>query len=1061
MRKLVYLAIAMLLPGSLLAEPIKKDAAKAKAAAFLQQKMTATNGRRAPQNLSLESNEPEGAAYYVFKNGTKGFAIVAGDDRFGDVIGYSEENSFDEANMPEALRLTLQDYAAVVKFAQENNIEVKKGPRKAPRADVAPFMEYTWDQGLPYCNLTPEASNSKGHCSLGCMAVTVSMIVAHYRYPGNRESNVTLPGHTNGSNNLRSEARTYDVTSFKQKYEKSPYSSTYPDPGELDDFMYHIANLLDTKYEAGGSSATESRFLPTMKDYLGYNANMRSVMRDAYSAEEWEELIYNEIAAGRPVNFLGSHPDLGGHAYLCDGYRASDGFFHMIWGWGSTAVGYFDMNVLNPFVQYLSSWGQMGYDCPPAGFTSGLKAILGIQPETIPGNDIQNLSTEDITKEGNSRIRATIRNWDDRTFSGQLSWAILNEDNTFTKIDAAPVENLRESYYANIIKYLDINSLGLIDGYYKVVPICKTNDEGAEWILCEGYQQKYAEVNISGGNMTIIPHPVKDVTAEMVTYKGYTGIYLELLLKLKNNGDDVFGYLTVTGTRDDGVEVYGSKMDVAVKGGQTELLSLFIENGGTSSFDYYGHTYEVTIKYMNNDIGTFTIDPGKYAPSSNYFGYESVDFEDYEYVNGNAYLYNTTLKGNVNISCSSSSGYYAPVKLTLKDENMNVVYEKTTVYNYSGKETKAYPIEATGLLAGKKYYLTAQLVNIERTSGTYNEKVVKSFFSDFPINVTIGVPYYKEDGTLDRQVITDTETKVNLPANTAAVDFRTFSFEQVNLSSIKNENCLFIFPAGATVPAELSGKNVVVGGVAEKITLADGKPVVFPVDFTATEITYARTFTNYNNGGTGGWNTIVLPFEATPTLDGANIDWFHSKSDASGRKFWLYKYTNGVGGTVYFDYASEHKMQANVPYLLAVPGDKWGEKYDLHNKEFVFRGENAAVKANVEPATKSGEYVFNGTFAVADCKNAYKLNEAGDFFELQTEDAAEQPFRAYFANADESTSNAARVLRVARSETDGIVNMENVDMTTENEPVYNLNGQRMQQLQRGVNIVGGKKILKK
>ena len=71
--------------------------------------------------------------------------------------------------------------------------------------------------------------------------------------------------------------------------------------------------------------------------------------------------------------------------------------------------------------------------------------------------------------------------------------------------------------------------------------------------------------------------------------------------------------------------------------------------------------------------------------------------------------------------------------------------------------------------------------------------------------------------------------------------------------------------------------------MAEKITLADGKPVVFPVDFTATEITYARTFTNFNNGGTGGWNTIVLPFEATPTINGANIDWFHSKNDASGR----------------------------------------------------------------------------------------------------------------------------------------------------------------------------------
>ena len=140
MKRFVYLALAMLMPGMLLAAPVKKDAAKMKAAAFLQQKIAATSGRRAPQNLSLTSSEEEGSAYYVFKNGNKGFAIVAGDDRFGDVIGYSEDGVLNEAQMPEALRLTLQDYAAAVKFAQENNIEVKKGPRKAERASVTPFM---------------------------------------------------------------------------------------------------------------------------------------------------------------------------------------------------------------------------------------------------------------------------------------------------------------------------------------------------------------------------------------------------------------------------------------------------------------------------------------------------------------------------------------------------------------------------------------------------------------------------------------------------------------------------------------------------------------------------------------------------------------------------------------------------------------------------------------------------------------------------------------------------------------------------------------------------------
>lgn len=1041
----------MLLPGSLLAEPIKKDAAKAKAAAFLQQKMTATNGRRAPQNLSLESNEPEGAAYYVFKNGTKGFAIVAGDDRFGDVIGYSEEGTLNEAQMPEALRLSLQDYAAAVKFAQENNIEVKKGPRKAERANINHFVNFAWNQSGVYSQNCPTG------CSTGCMAVTTAMIMAYYKYPE------TLPGVYNS--NVTEQA---SAEAWSPNY--SGFSSSASSYSDVPRFMRHVADALNTNYSTNGSGASAGALVPAYKTF-GYDPGIRTIMRDSYSQEDWDDIIYNELAAKRPVSLYGDNNYLGGHSYLCDGYQASTGFFYINWGWGGFCNGWFDMGILNPFVTYFERWSSYDYDCPPAGFTGGLKAVIGIQPkqEGTVAEDIDVLNCEDMRRNGSS-IQAEIFNRTGNGYRGAIRWAVLIADETFTLVDG----NETSYGYSDPYKYVNLNpsTLTLEDGTYRLVPVCKKDDE-TEWHLCTGYKQRYVDITIAGGEKTIDVHPVINVTVDNVEYYGATGYaedqYLEYVLTINNQGDDVYGNILISGVRSDGARVGGSSMYLGLSAGKKKTMSLFLEKGsGYGSLT--NPTYEVTISYRNQVIwkGTVT-DSRNYA---NYTTYTGVDFEDYEYVDDNAYLYSTSLTGSIKIinsSYNSWSGSYSPssyifngpVRITLKDENKEIVGETVQQFVVQKGAEQAYPVNFEGLKSGKKYYLTCEALTSTRSGSTYSQKVDKSYFSDFAIMVKVGIPYYTETGVLERVTPEDSGV-TDLPENTAAVDFSKFDASIVNLSSIKNENCLFIFPAGATVPAELEGKNVVVGDVAEKITLADGKPVVFPVDFTATEITYARTFTNYNNGGTGGWNTIVLPFEATPTLDGANIDWFHSKSDASGRKFWLYKYTNGVGGTVYFDYASERKMQANVPYLLAVPGDKWGEKYDLHNKEFVFRGENAAVKANVEPSTKSGEYVFNGTFAVADCKNAYKLNEAGDFFELQTEDdATEQPFRAYFANADESTSNAARVLRVARSETDGIVNMENVDMTTENEPVYNLNGQRMQQLQRGVNIVGGKKILKK
>lgn len=996
----------------------------------------------------LESEQADNSPYYIFNQSNgQGFAIVAGDDNVDSpILGYSTEGTLTDENMPDALRLALSEYAQVVEYARENDLPLKLGLRKATREGITPFMKYKWDQGMPFSQMTPEASNGKDHCSLGCMAVSVAMIVAHYQYPN------MLPGHTNGSNNLRSEAHTYDYSSFKETYTNSPYTNY----GEMPQFMYHIANLLDTKYDANGSSATESRFLPTMTDYLGYNKNMKSIMRDSYSAEEWEEIIYNELAAQRPVNFLGSHPDLGGHSYITDGYQANTGFFHMLWGWGTTCEGYFDMNVLNPFIAYFGKWGSMGYTVPPGGFTSGLKAIIGIQPQEIEGNATQLLTTEDITKEGSASVRATIRNWDDRAFHGQFSWAILHDDETFTQLADAPVEQMNASYYAYITKTLNIANLNLDNGNYKIVPICKTSDEGAEWNLCEGYKQKYVEVDVVGGEKAIIPHPVKNVTAEVLTYKGTTGTqYMELLLKLKNHGDDVYGYLTINGTRDDNVKVYGSKIDVAIKAGESQLLSVFLDNGGTSSYDYSGHTYDVTVQYMQQNIGTITVDPGKYSPSSYYITYEGVEFEDYVYENNTANLYNTTLKGNVNIACSSSSGYYAPVTLILKDENKNTVYEKTTVCNFDKKETIGYPIEVTGLQAGKTYYLTAQLIKLERTSSAYSETVVKSFFTDFPINVIVGIPYYTEDGTRKRMVIKD--QKVELPANTAAVDFRTFSSvaDMVDLSNITNPNCIYTFAAGASVPAELQGKNVVVGSTAEKMVITDNEPLVLPCNFTAKQISYTRTFAKGNNGDDKGWETIVLPFAPTSvTVDGAAISWFSNIAD-SGRKFWLYNFINSIDGTAYFNLAQQ--FQANTPYLIAVPGNAWGDYYDLTNKAITFTATNAPIDSQAKAVSRSDYYTLNGSYTEQSFSDGYKLNAEGNFFEHQNYSSV-APFRAYFAKPEQTS--ASRTLRVRFEDSaTGISPVK--PSTSQSSAVYNLNGQRVNTAtNKGLYIINGKKYIK-
>lgn len=1046
------LVVALFATSTLLAAPVTKDAAKTKAVGFLQQKSAVKGKRQAQQNMSLVSDSPEDAAYYVFNNANgDGFVLVSGEDAAGDILGYSEQGTLDEANMPENLRALLDEYAAAVKFARDNDITMQKAPRKAGRADVAHFVNFAWDQSGKYAQNCPEASSrDDGHCSTGCMAVTTGMIVAYYKYPE------TLPAAYNSNvswnEQVSNEAWAPDYSKFLSSY------GSYSDAGEMPRFMRHIADALNTSYSSGGSSAQAPAFKTAMVNF-GYDPAMRTVQRDAMSQADWDELIYQEVAAKRPVFLYGDHSVLGGHSYLCDGYQASTGFFYMNWGWGGTCNGWFDMGILNPFVTYFSSWGSMKYDCPPAGFTSGLKAVINVQPK--PENAVESielLTINSMRLEGD-KVIATYLNYNEQSYTGQIAWAELNGDGSFALLENT-VENLN-SMSSYKTKNLEYGALDLGEGTHNFVLVCKKSD-ATDYNLCEGYNHAYAEIIVEGGNTTVKPHPVKDVVVENVSYFGTTGYtadqYYEVVATLKNNGDDTYKSVKINGVRNDGVKVGGSIMNIGLPAGESNTFSLFIEKGtGWSSSNDY--SYDLDIYFDNEKIWTGTI--LMKSQMGSYTEYKSVDFEDYAYVDDHAELYSTVLKGNINIL--NNTTYYVfneAVRITLKDKDKNIVGQTMQQFVVDKNAMQAYPVNFEGLKAGEKYYLSCEAMTSTRSGSAYTYKADKAYFTDFEITVKAGIPYYTEGGMLERKMLDPNSTeKVDLPANTAAVDFTKFSVDNVNLSSIENPNCVYYFNEDAEVPAELNGKNVVVGGVAESITLTDGNAVAFPKDFTAQNISYTRTFEKGNNGDDQGWQTIVLPFSATVTVGGEKVDWFHSKSD-SGRKFWLYQYINGVGGTAYFDFETASTMTADTPYIIAVPGNKWGDKYDLTNKEFTFEAENAAVKANVKPEEVSGEYNFCGTYGIATQANAYKLNDNGDFFELQDK-VTEKPFRAFFKSTE--VAAGSRTLRIAMYDDQATgINMVNSEMkSTKSNAVYNMNGQHVAQPQKGVYVVNGKKVIMK
>ena len=128
-RVISFCLLSILSSFMLMANPISMKEARQKAAQFLSQQTTNSNGRRnAPvnnQDLTLAhqaSFENGQAAYYVFNDEAGGFVIVSGNDCTEAILGYSGAGSFDVDAIPSNMKYWLDEYANQIKYAQEHRL---------------------------------------------------------------------------------------------------------------------------------------------------------------------------------------------------------------------------------------------------------------------------------------------------------------------------------------------------------------------------------------------------------------------------------------------------------------------------------------------------------------------------------------------------------------------------------------------------------------------------------------------------------------------------------------------------------------------------------------------------------------------------------------------------------------------------------------------------------------------------------------------------------------------------------------------------------------------------
>lgn len=363
-KKISLIVLASLISLGLSAEDISEEQARQIAVQFWGDS-TPSTARRAAASLLL-TYQPGGSEFYVFNRpGGDGWVIVAGDNGASPtILAYSDKGSFDYNKSPDATKTILTGYTKSIQDLRQSGIS-ESIPSKAPKRAaiiVAPLLKTSWNQNTPYNNQCPTADEGGGRCPTGCVATAIAQIMNYWQWPKQGYGK-----HTNTDNNETRDfsQSTYDWDNMLDSYsdytevQANAVAQLMADVGCAMNMMYRSSESGTWAIDAAQAllrnfSYSGELHMHHMMDKKGIKVNNLTAEQGSEIDEDDEALIRSELASKRPIYMGVSSRYKEKHAVVCDGYDADD-YFHINFGWGSDADGFYRLYSMGKFGEYVSS----------------------------------------------------------------------------------------------------------------------------------------------------------------------------------------------------------------------------------------------------------------------------------------------------------------------------------------------------------------------------------------------------------------------------------------------------------------------------------------------------------------------------------------------------------------------------------------------------------------------------------------------------------------------------------------------------------------------------------
>ena len=1006
MAKNRFFGLLMLLLGiGLLAQaaPISQDQARKEALSFLLNKQISNRSLKpvALSNRMLKAGNQ--AAFYIFNVGNnQGFVIVSGDDRINPILGYSDEGYFDEAKAPSNMKNLLNEYAQQISML--NEVSNVKGAIAAAknvvdtRNSIAPLLTTKWDQARPYWNKCPQVQNEDGEYEpsyTGCVATAMSQVMKYYNYPAQTTQVILSYQYGYGTGNMGEYITQYTedlpVTTFDWAHMLDSYNGSedqvYTDA--VATLMLYVGHAAHMTYALTASGTTDPYIPKAFTNYFDYNAQL--VYRSDYDQQAWEDMVYQELVAGRPMVYNGRAGSGGGHSFVCDGYEMGD-YYHINWGWGGLGNGYFQLAIMNPHA------AGIGASSSAEGYNIDQTAIIGITPGYSGQGEVNHvLTVYNMYYSGNRELergsngfslykrRQVVVTAEDHIDDGTKyarGIALYDSNNNFVEMIASM------TYYTSTLsvtdKWPDSNSStyyyfgkNISNGTYKIVPVCQVQGT-SEWIPMLESDRYYIEMNVSGNTATLVDHPLNDLTATNFEFTGdhRVGAAEQCHVTVQNNSGDRFSgklYLYVSNEQLDEYGEYTTMVEAEIPAHSSKVVTFNFtpQNAGTKTAQL--SLYDSSMG--GNKIpgtGTVTIAAAPAVVPMNL----SVVIEATNAIDGVIYDTHARFKVDVTNNADGEFNRYllAPLFIVENGSGTMVTYQQTTL-RIPAHETVTLYYDFDNLAYGSTYALNIYGRN-------ENEQTVNLVEPGHSVYYQVQRGLVTWDGTSMVGNSGPANSNITIPANALAARLEGLNITSVTPSG--NPNTIYFIGENENVPNGLAGLNVVKGNVAQSIALNDGYGYFIPQSFTAQNISYERTFTKARqNGVAENWSTIVLPF--TPATCSAS------------NGLWIERFAQEEDGVVKF--AEVQNIEANVPYIISI--DKAA---GLINTPITWSASNALLKAEPIAYTSGEQYLMAGTFVQQSLESIYNVNAAGSV--AQWSNGIVAPFRAYFKEIEALDSHA-------------------------------------------------------